>query len=63
MGYALCKAAADALHADEQEHKREARALVLVSKDSHRGLERERREADALHAGTAGARAAAGGRA
>ena len=49
MGYALCKAATDALHADEQEHEREARALMLVPKDAHRGLDRERREDDALH--------------
>ena len=49
IGNALCKAATDALHADEQEHEREARALMLVPKDAHRGLDRERREDDALH--------------
>ena len=49
MGYALCKAAADALHADEQEHERKARALMLVPKDAYRGLERERREDETLH--------------
>ena len=49
MRYALCKAATDALHADEQEHERETRALVLVPKNAHRRLDGERREDDALH--------------
>ena len=49
IGDALCKAATDSLHADERKNEREARALVLVPEDADRGLERERREDDALH--------------
>ena len=47
-GDSLCEAAADALYADEQEDEGEAESLVLVAEYTNRGLERERREDEAL---------------
>ncbi len=47
--YALREPAAHALDADEQEHEREAHALVRIPEDADRRLERERAQNCPLH--------------